>query len=183
MQLERIFLNDASVGFQNLSMDRQQKPLEAFLNEKFRENRERGGLRTPADFARRTGITEGAISRWRKGSPPDFVQCLRIASYFKVDARSVIEMVGGDKAEDWLPLYDEFSGRVIRKQDEVNFESEVERDIVLKLLDVLREDPGGTGKAVTDNVIEFSLAVKLKKQAGLLPAKKETSSRKKRRAS
>ena len=165
----------------SLSKSEVMNALQDFLNQKFTD-------KSQADAARRMDISEATISRWVNNAvTPKFEQCLKLAKYFKVDPREIFKMIGGNEEKEWIPIYEGFAGNVKllepTKKNGIEFQNDDERDLVVKLLEILREDPGGTGLAVTQNVIEFFGAVKLKQKAGLIPAKKESRKGKKARAS
>lgn len=59
----------------------------------------------------------------------------------------------------------------------VVIQSEKERDLVLKLLDVLRTDPGGGGDAVAKNIEQFSALAHLRKESALKEAEEKKTRR------
>lgn len=152
------------------------KPLAAFLNEKFRENDEREGPRTPADMARKMDISPAAISRWRYGAEPDFDQCLRIASYFREDPRVILSMIQSSKAADWITLFDSFAAKsnVIRHNAlHLACTDDEEHDLLEKVQDILAIDPQGGGKAIFAIVEQLTILTKFRKLAGDIESPKK----------
>ena len=73
--------------------------LDEFLKDRFSE---RG---RQAEFCRKTRIESGSVTKWKKGSPPDFENCLRIADYFEKTPLEIFAMAG---KPEFASLYKRF---------------------------------------------------------------------------
>ena len=86
--------------------------LSDFLIERFRHRGEQ------AKFCRKTGIESGSITKWKKGKPPDFENCLKISDYFKLDPLKVFEMAGKPGFIDlYKRFFPEYQPKTLTEED------------------------------------------------------------------
>lgn len=128
------------------------KGIAAWLENKFLE-RGRGGA---ASLARALRVRDGTVSRWVRGeAKPDFVSCLKIAEYYRVPSRMIMELT----SPEFVDLWERFFGQ--SRHDKSLRPPEPEEvypetvEMHEKLEEILRSGQPTTITAVTDNLNEF----------------------------